>query len=269
MLRAAGIGAYLLLFGSVAWGLVGTTSLVGKRVAKTTSVAIHQFMTTVALVLLLGHVVGLMVDPFMPFGPAEILLPMTTDYRPVAVSLGIVSMYMVVLIAVTSWLRKRIRTTLWRTLHLLAVPAFAMALTHGLLAGTDGTRSWMFWTYAATGTLVVFLVLVRAFTHGFRPARAPTGRGTSGRRALPAPHPPAVPQPAPVKDHVARGAHELVVADPLPGISELLLGVRTHRLDELLQGSLAVVRPVVADGVRGLLPPQGWGPVPGHDALTS
>ena len=40
VLRAAGIAAYLMLWATVTWGLIGTTSLVGKRVARATGRAV-------------------------------------------------------------------------------------------------------------------------------------------------------------------------------------------------------------------------------------
>ena len=65
------------------------------------------------------------------------------------------------------WLRSRIGTTWWRRTHLVAVPTFAFALVHGVFAGTDSREPWMFWTYVATGLLVLFLVVVRGLTAGF------------------------------------------------------------------------------------------------------
>jgi len=91
---------------------------------------------------------------------------------PVAVAFGIVAMYLTVFVIVASWLRSRIGTSRWRKTHLLAVPAFVLALMHGLFAGSDGGRAWLFWTYMGTGLIVVFLVLVRGFTAGYRPPRA-------------------------------------------------------------------------------------------------
>jgi DMSO/TMAO reductase YedYZ heme-binding membrane subunit len=172
VLRAAGIGAYLMLFLSVAWGLVGTTSVVGKRVAKPTAIAIHQFASTVAVVLLGVHVGGLLVDRFVPFGFLDVLVPMHSAFRPVAVAFGVVVMYAAVVVLVSSWMRRRVGTKWWRRLHLLAVPAFLMALVHGAFSGTDTSRPWMWWIYVGTGGTVFFLLLVRGLTAGLRATRA-------------------------------------------------------------------------------------------------
>ncbi len=171
VLRAAGIGAYVMLFLSVAWGLVSTTAPFGKRVSKQSSALVHQFMATCGLALLGIHMGLLLVDGFMPFSVADLFVPMAAAYRPVATTFGVVAMYALVVVVVTSWLRKPIGTRWWKRAHLLAIPAFTLALLHGILGGTDGARPVMWWTYVVTGLVVVFLVIVRALTVGLRPAR--------------------------------------------------------------------------------------------------
>jgi hypothetical protein len=42
-----------------------------------------------------------------------------------------------------------------------------------VFAGTDTVRPAMWWTYVATGLIVVFLLVVRGLTAGYRPERAP------------------------------------------------------------------------------------------------
>lgn len=173
IIRASGIGAYLMLFLSVAWGMVSTTAPFGRRFAKVSASNLHQAMSTVALVLLGLHLVALFGDTFMPYSVAELMLPMTSEYRPVAVTFGIVAMYTTVFVMVASWARGRLGTKWWRRTHLLSVPAFALALVHGVFAGTDSQEPWMFWTYVATGLVALFLVVVRGLTSGYRPQRVP------------------------------------------------------------------------------------------------
>jgi methionine sulfoxide reductase heme-binding subunit len=171
LLRAAGIGAYVMLFLSVSWGLVATTTPFGKRVSKPSSTLVHQFMSTCGLFLLAIHMGALLVDRFMPFGVADLFVPMSATYRPAAVTIGIVAMYGLVFMIVASWLRKPIGTVWWKRTHLLAIPTFALSLLHGLFAGTDSTRPVLWWTYVGTGLVVVFLIVVRALTVGLRPQR--------------------------------------------------------------------------------------------------
>jgi sulfoxide reductase heme-binding subunit YedZ len=172
ILRAAGIGSYIALWLAVDWGLIASTSLVTKRVSKPTSTLFHGVVASAGLALLLIHLGGLLVDRFMPFGPLDLLIPLRAGYRTLAVSFGVLAMYAMVLILVTSWIRKRLGTRVWRAIHLLAIPTFTLALAHGVFAGTDSSRPWMFAIYVVTGLLTLFLVIVRGLTYGYRPPRA-------------------------------------------------------------------------------------------------
>jgi sulfoxide reductase heme-binding subunit YedZ len=171
ILRAAGVGAYLTLFLSVAFGLVATSAPFDKRFAKQSAITIHQFLSTVGLVLLGVHIGGLLLDSYIHFGPKEILVPAASTYRPVAVAFGVIAMYALVVVLVSSWMRRHYSAKLWRRLHLFAVPAFVLSMVHGIFAGADASRRWMFLVYVLTASVVVFLLILRGLTVGLRPAR--------------------------------------------------------------------------------------------------
>ena len=164
VLRAAGVASYLLLFASVAWGLIATTALFGRRLHRATSTSFHQFLGSAGVVMLIVHLGGLLADRFTPFRPADVLVPWHSGYRPSAVALGIFSMYLVIAVVVSSWARKRVGTKWWRRLHILAAPAFALALVHGVLAGSDTGHPAMQVMYVATGLITVFLLMMRGLT---------------------------------------------------------------------------------------------------------
>jgi methionine sulfoxide reductase heme-binding subunit len=200
IIRAAGIGAFLMLWGSVAWGLVATTSVFGKKVPKQTSIALHQAFSTSGLLFLAMHLGVLLVDRFMPFAPLDLVIPMRASYRPIGVSLGIASMFVLVLgVLATSWGRKLIGTKWWRRTHALSVPAFALALMHGLMTGTDSKRPPMFWMYLVSAAIVLFLLLLRGLNSERRSHRAaiPEGAVRRGPEGTTAPASQAIPERAP------------------------------------------------------------------------
>jgi methionine sulfoxide reductase heme-binding subunit len=184
VLRAAGVASYLLLFASVGWGLVATTALFGRKPHRATSTSLHQFLGTAGLVMLMVHLGGLLVDRFMPFGVTDILVPFRTGYRPLAVALGILSMYLVMVVAVSSWAKKSLGTKWWRRLHVLAAPAFALALVHGVLAGSDTGHPAMQLMYVATGLITVFLLMLRGLTVRGRTGESGRVPKVEGRAAL-------------------------------------------------------------------------------------
>jgi sulfoxide reductase heme-binding subunit YedZ len=183
ILRAAGIGAYVMLFLTVAFGLIATSTPFGKRFAKASSTSVHQFMSTVGLLLLGVHIGGLLLDQYVPFGPTEILVPGASTYRPIPVALGVLAMYAMVLVLASSWVRRSYSPKIWRAIHVLSIPAFVLSFLHGVFAGADAARPWMLLTYVLTGVIVVFLLVLRGFVAGMRPAR----RTQSSPRSVPPP----------------------------------------------------------------------------------
>ncbi|MGZ5289844.1 MAG: ferric reductase-like transmembrane domain-containing protein [Actinomycetota bacterium] len=203
LLRAAGVGAYVMLFMAVAWGLVATTAVVTKHVSKPAANMFHQFVATTGLVLLGVHMAILLIDAYMPFHVLDLLVPMRSTFRPVAITAGVIAMYAMVAVMVSSWVRKKLSTKVWRSIHLLAVPAFTLALAHGVFSGTDTQRWWMFGMYALTGLIVVFLVIVRGLSYGYRaPRPAPPERATRAPRAAAAPG--TAPEPTAAAEPPAR-----------------------------------------------------------------
>ena len=186
LLRAAGIGAYLVLFLSVAWGLVATTGGVAKRISKQSANHFHAFLAASGLVLLIVHAGLLIFHEYMPFSLDELLVPLSSSYRPVAVAFGVVAMYGMVAISVSSWLRTHFGVAWWRRLHLLAVPVFILSLLHGVFSGTDTERPWLIVMYATTGSVTFFLIVVRGLTHGYRHPR-PDQQATREVKREPAP----------------------------------------------------------------------------------
>jgi predicted ferric reductase len=131
-----------------------------------------------------AHLAGLLLDRFVIFRPVDLLVPLHTGFRPVAVAAGIVTMYAMVVVLGSSWLRKRVGPRWWRRLHILAVPMFSLALVHGVFAGTDTLRPWMWWIYMSTGAVVLFLVIVRGLTVGVRPDRARPAAASHASRSV-------------------------------------------------------------------------------------
>jgi methionine sulfoxide reductase heme-binding subunit len=58
-------------------------------------------------------------------------------YMPLWLGLGTLSFDLIVLVAVTSLARARMRHRTWRTVHVLAYGAWGVAVAHGLGIGTD------------------------------------------------------------------------------------------------------------------------------------
>jgi methionine sulfoxide reductase heme-binding subunit len=159
--RATAVSAYVALTLSVTLGMM--RALARKAHERLSGVVddLHQFVATLAGLFVLGHLTALLLDPFLPFSLLNLLAPVDEPYRPLAVALGVFSLYTMAIVLFSSWLRRRLSYRFWRNLHYISFVAFALVTAHGLLAGSDSDEPWMRAVYGFATGAIAFLVLAR------------------------------------------------------------------------------------------------------------
>jgi predicted ferric reductase len=135
--RVAGLTSFLALSISVLSGLALRTAvldwLAGNRALRAT----HEFTAVLWVPLGLLHPLALLLDQTARVRPLDLVVPFRMPYGTPAIGLGTVSLDLFVVVAVTAWMRRRLPAALWRWLHRLAYPAFALLFLHALLGGSD------------------------------------------------------------------------------------------------------------------------------------
>jgi predicted ferric reductase len=164
LIRSTGTVAYVLLSGSTIWGLLASSRIAREQLPAALAVAIHNSLSWLAIVLAASHAILLLFDDYVRYRLADLLLPFSGPYRPLAVGLGIISLYLAAVVAASFLLRKRLGQKWWRRLHYLTFAAYLLATAHGLTAGTDAARSGMEVLYAGSGLTVLFLTNYRLLT---------------------------------------------------------------------------------------------------------
>ena len=137
--RSGGIIAWVLLAISMFWGLALSSRFLGKRPKPNWMLDLHRFVGGLATVFTLVHVVALMLDTYVGFSLANVLVPFTGSYHPLAVGWGVIAMYFLIAVEITSLLRKKLSKRAWRATHYLSFPLFALATFHLLWVGSDRT----------------------------------------------------------------------------------------------------------------------------------
>ena len=148
--RAAGLVAFSLLTISVTLGLALSTKLLGNRRGKAL-LGWHQTLMWTALAMVSLHGVALALDPVLRFGVGALLVPGVAAWRTVPVAGGIVAGWLMLALASSFHVRRRIGQRRWRILHYASFAAFFLGLYHALNVGTDlaGTRGLIFAGIAA------------------------------------------------------------------------------------------------------------------------
>jgi methionine sulfoxide reductase heme-binding subunit len=135
--RATGVAAYIALCLSILSGIALRTSVLDFLAKNRALRSLHDFMTWVWIPLGFAHVATLLLDKTAQIAPLDVIVPFQVSYAPLAIGLGTFSLDIVVLITVTSWLRRRMDDRLWRWIHRSSYAAFVALFLHALLSGTD------------------------------------------------------------------------------------------------------------------------------------
>ena len=150
--RATGIAAWCLLAVAMIEG-----ALLAWRRSKSPGRTLdrHRLFGGLAVLFTAAHMIALLLDHFVDYGIAELLLPFRSVYRPGPVAWGVASLYLLLLVEGSSLVRRYLSTRRWRSIHLLSYPLFAFATIHFLSAGTDAYRWIPFWLSMTFGGVIL------------------------------------------------------------------------------------------------------------------
>ena len=178
--RAAGLVAWVLLAMSTVWGLILSTKLRPPRVRPAWTLDLHRFLGGLAAIFVGVHVASVMLDSYVHFGATQVLVPFASSWKPLAVAWGVVGMYLLLAVELTSLARKHLSQRIWRRLHFLSFPLFLTATWHLLTAGTDARSGLVLVTVAVAGSAVAGLTAWRIHTSA-RDADRSAGTGRNAR----------------------------------------------------------------------------------------
>src|SRR5665213_1754550 len=135
--RSTGLVSLVLLSATVVLGIVSSVGWTTARWPRFLSQAVHRNLSLLCLVLIGIHVITTVADGYVPIGYLDAVVPFHTPYRPLWVGLGALAFDLLIAVAITSGLRRRIGVRAWRTVHWLAYLCWPIALLHGLGSGSD------------------------------------------------------------------------------------------------------------------------------------
>lgn len=180
--RATGLVAWALAVGSLLLGLALATRAMGPKPKGPWLLDLHRWLGGLALSFTAAHVGALIADSFVAFDLADVLVPFAAGWRPGAVAWGVVALWLLVAIEVTSLLMRRIPKRAWRAVHLSSYGLAVTATLHGVTAGTDVGHPAVAWVVLLVIAAATFFVAYRrvAPARGARRATArpsPSGSG--------------------------------------------------------------------------------------------
>jgi methionine sulfoxide reductase heme-binding subunit len=163
--RSAGIVAWLMLTASVLWGIVLASDLFPKWRKSAWLLSMHRWLAGLTLFFVAGHVVTLLFDTYAKLRVVDLLVPYSSSWRPTALAIGIVALYLLIAVEGTALAMKRLSKRWWRDVHIVGYVVFWGVSIHAALAGTDASKPIYSLTAIVALSAVVFAASYRALSH--------------------------------------------------------------------------------------------------------
>lgn len=170
--RASGIVTWIMLTASVMWGVFLSTNLLQSWKRPAWLLDLHKWLGALTMGFLTLHVAALLLNTYAPFNVTDVLLPFHSSYQVsagapggrFAVAGGVIAMWALIVVEVTSLLMKRIPRKTWHSIHLVSYLTFWLGTIHGMLVGTDATHLLYGITAGASIGMVAFASIFRYLT---------------------------------------------------------------------------------------------------------
>ena len=159
--RGTGVVAMLLLTLTVVLGVLDSQRWASTRWPRFAVDRVHRDVSLLVIVLIVVHILTSVLDGFAPITLLDGVIPFLSPYRPLWLGLGALSFDLLLAVAITSLLRRRLGYTTWRLVHWLAYVSWPVAIFHGLGTGSDIKQAWMLILTAACVLAVVLAAAVR------------------------------------------------------------------------------------------------------------
>ncbi|WP_258436119.1 ferric reductase-like transmembrane domain-containing protein [Heyndrickxia coagulans] len=158
--RAAGVTSYLLLFVSVVTGMSAHYHFMKPR-TKARINLVHQSTGWFGLLFGMVHGLVLTFSTYENFSIWDVLIPFISKSNPILIGIGILSLYIMILLIVTSDYMKALGYKTWKAIHFLAFPAFIGVFIHSVMLGPDAHYPFMMFLYASTAMITIAALILR------------------------------------------------------------------------------------------------------------
>lgn len=172
--RSSGITAWVVLTALTILGILLSSRMLRPVDRPAWLLAVHRWLGALFVVTVVVHMSALVLDSYVEFGAAELLVPMASSWRPGAVAFGILGLYYGMLVEVSSLLMRKLSRSVWRGIHYTSYVSYALVTVHAFAAGSDAMRLAVLVPMIALITAAVVLFALRLVPRGGR------GRNAAG-----------------------------------------------------------------------------------------
>ncbi|NMD71412.1 iron reductase [Bacillus sp. DNRA2] len=165
LIRLSGFLSYFLLTISLVFGFLQAFAGLKKR--KGEFLLVHQNSGWLGLLVIVFHMLMLFWDQYIEYPLLSILIPFSAENEPFYSGLGTISFYLfLIIIGSSDFFMKKLGRTVWKKVHLLAIPAWLLMAIHGIMIGTDSQEGWAKLIYIVSIAVILILGIAKGMEVG-------------------------------------------------------------------------------------------------------
>ncbi len=169
IMRSSGLTAWVFLTLTVAWGALVSGRLVRGSSNRQWLLDLHPYLGAIGLGAVVLHIVAAVMDTTVHLHWINTIVPMTSTWKPIGVSMGVLSLWTLAIVEVTSLVRRRMRKKVWHAIHLSSYGMAWVVTLHAILNGTDVHNKYVAWTGVAMVVGATTIAVRRWIEHAPRP----------------------------------------------------------------------------------------------------
>jgi Predicted ferric reductase len=135
--RATGVATLVIFTAVLVLGMLLSGQRKLRPGGQAVAMGVHRGLTLGSVVFLVVHIFSAVLDSYVPIGWLASVVPFTSGYQGTWMTLGTLSVDVLIAIVATSLLRNRISRRLWRGVHLMAYLSWPLAIVHSYALGTS------------------------------------------------------------------------------------------------------------------------------------
>ena len=135
--RSTGVVALLLLTAVMLLGVLVTRQGRLPGLPKFAVSGLHRNLSLLATAFVALHVLTAVLDGYVDIPLTSAVVPLTSPYERIWLSLGAISLDLTVALIITSLLRRHLSRRAWRAVHLLAYLSWPVAWLHSFFSSGD------------------------------------------------------------------------------------------------------------------------------------
>ena len=164
--RASAIVAWVLLTLTALWGILLKTRILRGADNPDWLKVTHRYISGLAMTMVAVHIVTLLLDDYIDFGWADVLIPFATSFEPLPVALGVIGFWLLIAIQTTALLAKWLPEAFWKAVHLSSYGVLVLVALHSGLVGTDVGTPWYTAVSLVLITTATLAVVIRFIIAG-------------------------------------------------------------------------------------------------------